>query len=86
MIDRHTEAECQRSMIADHPFVPGGEKSRITLCIGLIEIDGSLDRIELLARADQAMYRAKQNGCNRVMRRSNHSCWEPNKYFLRRSN
>lgn len=60
-------AERLRSAVADHPFVPGGEKFRITLCIGLIEIDGSLDRIELLARADQAMYRAKQNGRNRVM-------------------
>jgi hypothetical protein len=51
MIDRHTEADGLQSVIADHPFVPGGEKFRITLCIGLIEIDGSLDRIELFARA-----------------------------------
>jgi PleD family two-component response regulator len=38
------------------------------LSIGLIQVDGNLTAEELLARADAAMYIAKEQGKNRIVK------------------
>lgn len=38
----------------------------MSLSIGIIEINGTLTMGELLSQADAAMYRAKEQGKNRV--------------------
>ena len=48
-----------------HPFEPEGRIFRLSLSIGLIEIDGTLATGGLLSKADAAMYRAKGQGKNR---------------------
>jgi len=42
------------------------DELRVGLSIGAVEIDGSLDVAKLVARADEAMYRAKRGGKNTV--------------------
>jgi diguanylate cyclase (GGDEF)-like protein/PAS domain S-box-containing protein len=61
-----------RQRIADRPVITGGETARraavnCTVSIGVAQLtpqDGSID--DLLHRADEALYRAKHNGRNRV--------------------
>ncbi|WP_373387639.1 diguanylate cyclase domain-containing protein [Pseudomonas alcaligenes] len=59
-------AEKIRQQTAEQLFQFNGVNLRITTSIGLTELQGedSLDR--LIARADRALYRAKQSGRNRV--------------------
>jgi len=41
---------------------------RITLSLGLaVYPDHGADKGQLISRADQALYRAKEQGCNRVV-------------------
>lgn len=60
-------AERLRVAVEAHPFEPGGRTFRLSLSIGLIEIDGTLPTRVLLSHADAAMYRAKERGKNRVV-------------------
>lgn len=61
-------AERLRSHIADASFTgPQGETIQFTVSIGCAERDAAMkDFASLLSLADQALYRAKQNGRNRV--------------------
>ncbi len=63
-------AERIRSRIADQPvtLADQAEPVPLTVSIGVATWDGLEDGAELEARADQAMYRAKQQGGNRVAR------------------
>lgn len=56
-----------RVAIEAHPFELGGRAFCLSLSIGLIKIDGTLSTRVLLSQADAAMYRAKEQGKNRVV-------------------
>ena len=60
-------AERLRLDVEAHPFDLEGRIFPLTLSIGLIQIDGILTTSELLSQADAAMYRAKEQGKNRVV-------------------
>jgi diguanylate cyclase (GGDEF)-like protein/PAS domain S-box-containing protein len=60
-------AERLRSVVDAHRFELDHQVFRLSLSVGLIEIDGTLEAGELLSKADAAMYRAKEQGKNRVV-------------------
>lgn len=62
-------AERLREQVADAPFkIPDGSYIDVTVSIGVASTLGSQDTVEaLLERADQALYRAKREGRNRVV-------------------
>jgi len=62
-------AELLRSVIADEPYPKDGVELRVGVSIGLAVFpDEAADAQQLFQRADEAMYRAKQSGKNRVSR------------------
>ena len=62
-----TFAERLREAVADAVFTPGGEAQRITISIGIATLSSDRDtRPRLMAAADAALYRAKDEGRNRV--------------------
>jgi two-component system cell cycle response regulator len=63
-------AERLREGVAGKPFArqDGGPELQITVSLGVAVITGQGDNPkELLARADEALYRAKSGGRNRVV-------------------
>src|SRR3546814_9652108 len=57
----------RRAAVAAETFTPGGESQRITISIGIAELSSAHDsRAGLMAAADAALYRAKEEGRNRV--------------------
>jgi diguanylate cyclase (GGDEF)-like protein len=60
-------AERLRSVVDAHRFELDHQIFRLSLSVGLIEIDGTLETGELLSKADAAMYLAKEQGKNRVV-------------------
>ncbi|MEZ4287898.1 MAG: GGDEF domain-containing protein [Polyangiales bacterium] len=58
-------AERLRTALENTPQVEGGPQ-KFTASIGLATIDDGLDAAMLIERADQALYRAKARGRNRV--------------------
>lgn len=60
-------AERVREALAGHVFQPGnGQKLHVTASLGIARHSGHPDQEYLVRQADQALYRAKQNGRNRV--------------------
>jgi len=60
-------AENVREAVANEPFdLPRERKLSLTLSIGVAMYDGHPDYQQIMRRADQALYRAKQEGRNRV--------------------
>ncbi len=59
-------AERIRARMSDSPFEVGGRHISQTVSIGIATWDGDEAPEELQRRADMAMYRAKENGRNRV--------------------
>ncbi len=63
-------AERLRRAVAREPFLVGEAQLHITISIGITSHSGAVQDVdsfgELLQEADKAMYRAKQNGRNRV--------------------
>ncbi len=59
-------AERIREAISKHPVSFDSKEIPITVSIGIAEIDGDSSIEEFIARADATMYRAKQDGRNRV--------------------
>jgi len=60
-------AERIRENIAKLPFYIDGSEHHITLSLGCAELSPHDDSASLLARADSALYAAKQDGRNRVV-------------------
>lgn len=60
-------AERLRETIASTPIKFNGEMIRASVSIGVAEIVGSSEQTSLLEAADDALYRAKESGRNRVM-------------------
>jgi diguanylate cyclase (GGDEF)-like protein len=65
--DAEIAAERIRTTVAHHNFDLCGQHFDLSLSIGLTPVDGNLDCNALLARADEAMYKAKFHGKNRVV-------------------
>jgi diguanylate cyclase (GGDEF)-like protein len=63
----HPVAERLRAAVEAHPFKFEGMAFPLSLSIGLSAIDGTLATGMLLAQADAAMYRAKEQGKNRIV-------------------
>lgn len=59
-------AERVRQQIGNEPFVIAPVQVKTTASIGVCQWHSGQDTLELISRADAAMYRAKQNGRNRV--------------------
>lgn len=61
-----TVAERIRSHLAENPLQHGAERISLTASFGVAGSDGAYDLDALLHAADQALYRAKQGGRDRV--------------------
>jgi len=59
-------AEKIRAALADTPIEVNGHSIDMTISIGLAQHQGEDDPLDLIRRADQALYRAKDEGRNRV--------------------
>ena len=57
------------SMVANRPYSGSGEPIPFTLSVGLAEFSAGDTTRSLIQRADEALYEAKRNGKNRVVRR-----------------
>jgi|GEM_PF-1301337 len=53
--------------IAEIPIPCGNRTLRVTMTFGICEYDGSVSLAECIQKADQAMYRGKQQGRNQVV-------------------
>ena len=61
-------AERLRRVIASEPFVIGcAQRFDVTISVGIAALGGSDDAASVIKRADQALYRAKRDGRNRVV-------------------
>ncbi len=57
-----------RKMIEQRPFMTeDGEAIRITVSVGVAQAHAPYDKKELISQADQALYRAKETGRNKVV-------------------
>lgn len=63
-------AERLREQVATHVFEDGDMRLRVSISIGLVTAPRGLNLGALLQRADEALYRAKQTGRNRVVEAS----------------
>jgi diguanylate cyclase (GGDEF)-like protein len=61
-------AERMRSAVEAHPFEQEGRLFPLTMSIGFTEIDGKLATGALMSQADAAMYQAKRQGKNRIVK------------------
>lgn len=55
-----------RAAVADRPVACNGREVSVTISFGVAQLDDGEDVSELVRRADDAMYRAKSGGRNRV--------------------
>jgi len=55
-----------RQAIADSPFNFKGERVEVSISFGVAEVASEDDAENLFTRADQALYRAKQQGRNQT--------------------
>ena len=64
-----TVAERLRRRIAGEPFAiqQGARTIEVTISVGIAALGGSDDAASVMKRADQALYRAKRDGRNRVV-------------------
>jgi diguanylate cyclase (GGDEF)-like protein len=60
-------SEKLRDEIANYPFNYEGQKINITMTFGVSEYDEGSDLKETIKRADQALYKGKECGKNKVI-------------------
>ena len=61
-------AEALRIAIAERELVFNAENIRVTVSLGVAEVTSGVDQpAQLIRRADEALYRAKETGRNRVV-------------------
>jgi diguanylate cyclase (GGDEF)-like protein len=62
---------CERvcRAVADAPYATGNAPLHVTVSIGLAEFQAGMTAEAFLGAADEALYRAKQEGRNRVVSR-----------------
>jgi diguanylate cyclase (GGDEF)-like protein len=61
-------AERLRKMIEQRPLVTeDGESIRVTISVGVAQARAPYDKKDLISQADQALYRAKETGRNKVL-------------------
>ncbi len=60
-------AEDLRKLVEEHPFVVEGEQIKITVSIGVAELQPGMDSKGFFKAADELLYKAKNNGRNRVV-------------------
>jgi diguanylate cyclase (GGDEF)-like protein len=61
-------AERLRKMIEQRPFmIEDGEMIRMTISVGVAQARAPYDKKDLISQADQALYRAKETGRNKVV-------------------
>ncbi len=65
--EARTVAERVRDAVGGTPITVGDRSLEVTVSIGLASLCGGQDPASLLARADTALYEAKQSGRNRVI-------------------
>lgn len=61
-----------RDSLASHVFAVNGKRVTATFSAGVVSWDFEASRDELVARADQALYAAKETGKNRTIRYGHH--------------
>ncbi len=67
IVDATAVAEKLRTKVASHSFEHNGDKHQLTISVGLAEYYHDEDSMmKIIARADKALYRSKENGRNRV--------------------
>ncbi len=65
--EARTVAQRIRAALADEPFSPGDEEAvTVTISIGATEYNPTEELSTFIQRADQAMYRSKRSGRNKV--------------------
>lgn len=60
-------AERMMVTVDNNRFVLNNKQFHLSLSVGLVRIDGEMDTLTLLSKADGAMYRAKEQGKNRIV-------------------
>ncbi|MBI4317557.1 MAG: EAL domain-containing protein [Chloroflexi bacterium] len=60
-------AERARRAVEEFRFILDGQTFKLSLSIGIVEVDGRHTSAILLSQADAAMYKAKEQGRNRIM-------------------
>jgi diguanylate cyclase (GGDEF)-like protein len=65
----HSVGEKIRQVIEEHPFAlaAGEQPKSLTISVGVASSSGELSADALIQRADEALYRAKETGKNRVV-------------------
>lgn len=59
-------AEDLRRLVESHPFMVEGEKIKVTISIGVAELQPGMDSNAFFRAADELLYKAKNSGRNRV--------------------
>ena len=68
--DAYNKAEEIRKAVKSRVKIPGHPELKITISVGVAELDGAMDLEALVKRADEAMYFSKTHGKDRVTKYS----------------
>ena len=67
LLEGRVVGERVRTTVGNHDFVFEGHKLSVTVSVGIAEMDNENKEMDrLIARADEALYKAKKDGRNRV--------------------
>lgn len=66
--DAYLKAEEMRKAIRSRVKIPGYPELKVTVSVGVAELDGNSTLEEVIKKSDQAMYQAKKSGKDRVVK------------------